>query len=523
MTSFSRIFLACFVAAVPLLADDWPTFGHDPQRSGWAREERVLSRDNVSGLKLKWKVKLENETKSLTALTSPIVVSGVATENGPKDLVYVGGSGDVFYAIDTANGEVVWSKIFKTDIVNKRPGMWLCPKGLNATPAADPERQTIYVIASDGRLYALDLATGKEKFRAVQFVPPFSKNWSLNLRGSTVYTSISQNCGDTPSGVASMDLSDPVRPVVRNWRAARYGAGVWGRGGIVLDDRGRIFGATGDGDFDPAASNYGQTMFALNPDTLQLLDYFTPRNWEYLKKRDFDMTASPVVFAYNNRQLLAVGGKEGLVYLMDADGLGGDDHQSCLHTTPLLSNDEEWFEGKGVWGGVSAYRDSQGRHWLYVPLWGPLSSKGPTYPHTNGPNPNGSVAAFIVEDSPATGEPFLKAAWVSGDLAVPEPVAIANDVVFVLANGENVRQTVEAGIFDRGNLQILKDTERLEGKARAELRALDAHTGRELWRSEPGAFETWSHFSGLAVANGQVYAVDFSSTLYCFALGRESP
>ncbi len=84
-----------------------------------------------------------------------------------------------------------------------------------------------------------------------------------------------------------------------------------------------------------------------------------------------------------------------------------------------------------------------------------------------------------------------------------------------------MRQTVEAGIFNRGNLTLLKDTERLEGKARAELRALDAHNGRELWRSEPNTFETWSHFSGLAIANGQVYAVDFSSTLYCFALDAE--
>ena len=57
VTSLARISFACFVAAVPLLAADWPTFGHDPQRSGWAREERVLSRDNVARLTLKWKVK----------------------------------------------------------------------------------------------------------------------------------------------------------------------------------------------------------------------------------------------------------------------------------------------------------------------------------------------------------------------------------------------------------------------------------------------------------------------------------
>ena len=65
-------------------------------------------------------------------------------------------------------------------------------------------------------------------------------------------------------------------------------------------------------------------MFALDPDTIQLLDYYTPRNWKNLKKRDFDMTASPVIFDYKDRQLLAVGGKEGLVYLMDTDRLGGD-------------------------------------------------------------------------------------------------------------------------------------------------------------------------------------------------------
>ena len=29
---------------------------------------------------------------------------------------------------------------------------------------------------------------------------------------------------------------------------------------------------------------------------------------------------------------------------------------------------------------------------------------------------------------------------------------------------------------------------------------------------------TWVHFSGLAVANGRIYAVDHDSRVYCFGL-----
>src|SRR5258706_1994044 len=75
----------------PCLAGDWPTFGHDPQRSGWAFEETELSPANVSKLGLKWKSKLNNASYSLFALTAPIVASGVATSRGVRSVVYVAG------------------------------------------------------------------------------------------------------------------------------------------------------------------------------------------------------------------------------------------------------------------------------------------------------------------------------------------------------------------------------------------------------------------------------------------------
>jgi len=510
---------------LPCLAGDWLTFSYDARRSGWARSEVVLNRDNVGDVVMKWKTSVKNDPKSLAALTAPIVVTDVRTGEGRrarKDLVYIAGTADVMYAIDAENGEIVWEKEFRTDVVNKVPGMWLCPKGLNATPTVDRSKNTIYVISTDGRLHALDLATGAAKYRSQQWVPAFAKTWSLNRIGDVLYTPISQNCGDTVSGVTSIDVSNPENITIRVWRSTpEYGAGVWGRAGVAIGRDGAIYGGTGDAPYNPGLRIFGNTMFRLDPDTLELVDYFTPSNWEYVWKRDFDITASALVVDYNDRELVIIGGKEGLLYLMDSEDMGGLTHHDNIYTTPLLSNDDEWFEAKGLWGGFSSYVDAEGRVWVYVPTWGPVSVKAPEFPMTNGPNPNGSVMAFTLADDPDTGEPYLKAEWVSGDSAVPEPVAIANDVVFVLSNGENVRQTVKAGIFPYGEFnseELLKDSQRLEDASKARLRALDAQTGKMLWDSGPDAFDTWTHFSGIAVADGHVYAVDHSSTLYSFGL-----
>src|SRR5215472_2787282 len=85
---------AVFVSAIPLDAADWSTFGHDPQRSGWAFEETSLTPQNVGQIELKWKSQVKNEPRSLTALTAPLAASDVVTPQGVKTLVYVAGSAD---------------------------------------------------------------------------------------------------------------------------------------------------------------------------------------------------------------------------------------------------------------------------------------------------------------------------------------------------------------------------------------------------------------------------------------------
>ena len=306
-------------------------------RTGWASEERSLSAQNVSRLELKWKVQVDNEAKFLSALTAPVVASNVDTSEGVRTLVTT-----------EAGAEV-----------NPYTILWD-----HRDAAIDRSTRTVYVIGMDGRLYGLDLATGKDKFPPLPFVAPFSKNWSLNIAGGIVFTSLSQNCGDGASGFYSMDISNPRRPLVRRLLlSSTDSAGIWGRGGPVVGRNHRIYGLTADGTFDPSTGEFSSSVVAASLPDLDLADYFTPSDWQQITKDDLDMaSASPVWFTYKNSNLLAGGGKQGVVYLMDADSLGGKDHQTPLFVTPLLGNDGRSFNKSGIWGALSYWKDENGIH-----------------------------------------------------------------------------------------------------------------------------------------------------------------
>ena len=512
------LFFLISLSFEPVQAADWLMFGHDPQRSGWAMEEKILSIENVGKLQLKWKTAVKNEALALASLTAPVVASNVVTAKGEKTLVYVGGSSNHLFALDAQTGEVIWTHSFRSSSLPKNEVHWLCPNNLNATPVIDRSRNLIFAVAANGKLNGLDLGTGKISWGPIQFVPPFSKNWSLNLVNGFVYTSLSQGCGGAPSGIYTMDTRNPYRPALSSLVVAKRGGGIWGRGGPVIGNNERIYGAAGDGNFNPLANEYGSTVLAASLEDLKLVDYFVPLNWREINRYDWDLgSTSPVWFAHRDRHLLALGAKEGVVYLMDADNLGDKDHFTPLYTTPRLGNDEDSFEGKGVWGSLSAWQDDQGGSWVYVPIQGPVSRLAPQFPLSNGPNPTGCVMAFKVVMDTQKSKPILIPAWVSGDFNIPDPVVIANGIVFALSTGEDVRQTKEGGVITNPSLTQLNIDQRKEKTNHAVLCALDAKTGKVLYQSGE-AMDSWVHFSGLAAANGLVYAVDYKSQVYCFGL-----
>jgi hypothetical protein len=93
MRKFLSIVLASGLVTV-LWGADWASQSGNPQRDGWARGEEEIVKGQVQGLKLLYKTKLDNESKGLASLTSPIILSNLITYLGFKEMLFVGGSSD---------------------------------------------------------------------------------------------------------------------------------------------------------------------------------------------------------------------------------------------------------------------------------------------------------------------------------------------------------------------------------------------------------------------------------------------
>src|SRR5437016_4108011 len=101
----------------------WITNSADPQRTGWQKNEKVITKESVKGLKLMWKVKVDNETRALHSLLAPLVVPVTY-----RNLVIVPGSSDNLYAIDADLGRIAWKRHFEYNSQTAQsPATWLCP------------------------------------------------------------------------------------------------------------------------------------------------------------------------------------------------------------------------------------------------------------------------------------------------------------------------------------------------------------------------------------------------------------
>jgi outer membrane protein assembly factor BamB len=508
-----RLVAAAAAVAAVCGAADWLTFAGDPQRTGWARAETKLSRENVARLKLEWSLKLDANAVELTSLTVPVIMENVITPRGFKDLVVVAGADDKVFAIDADTGKLVWTTHFTAEGSPKGTPHWLCPFSLNATPVIDRKTATVHVLASDGKLHSLNIVNGEDRVAPTQFTPPFAKVWSLNLLNGVLYTPTSQGCNGVRSAVYAMNLADPKRPVAVFQASPTGGAGIWGRAGVAVSPSGMVFAETGDGPYDQAAGKMSDTVLGLSPKDLKLADFYTPANRAWITKKDLDMGCiSPVVFPFKRWELVAAAGKEGVIYLLDTKSMGGADHRVPLFRSPLWTNEDVDFAGRGFWGSLSTWEDPAGVRWLIAPAHGPaVAANGPRFDHSYGPTPNGSIMAFRVEER--DGKPVLVPAWNSRDMSVPEPPLIANGVLFALSNGESARQVDSAGHLYTSKERIALHT------GNATLYALDAATGKEIY-SSASTIPGFTHFSGLAISGGRLYVVTHEARVYAFGLGE---
>ena len=500
---------------------DWLTDGGDNQRTGWNKQEKILTKDNVKNLKVLWRLETKNQVRALHSLMPVLVVSQLNTPAGTKQVGYLAGISDNLFAFDTDTGKILWQKHWDYEAPAGRGGGgggqaaqdparlgFLRPGGSSDTPVIGPPdaqgRRPIYFVTGDGMLHTLNAATGED------LEPPYmfhtGKGWSLSLAGNVLWMA-NTYAGDTISAVR---VDDPQHKVM-NFNAGSGGA--WGRRGAVIDSAGVAWTTTGDGIYDPTSDppRYGNSVVGVQivGNELKLKDYYTPTNWDWLRKRDLDPNNTPTIFNFKGRELMAASGKECRVYLLDPKSLGGPDHQTPLYKTPLFCNEEVDFQDAGSWGAMSTWEDSAGVRWVLAPFWGPAHSQAKFPIMNTPPTKDGGVAAFKVEDK--SGKPELTPAWISRDMKRGEPVIVANGMVFGYGSGEETRQSwPDIGLQFDSSIRAAKGT-------RATIYILDAQTGKELW-SSGDQMHQWNHFTGITVANGKIYLGTYDGTLYCFGL-----
>jgi outer membrane protein assembly factor BamB len=227
-----------------------------------------------------------------------------------------------------------------------------------------------------------------------------------------------------------------------------------------------------------------------------------------------------VAFDYRSRKFLVGTSKECRLWLLDRDGLGGEDHRTTLHTTPRICADSQAFDGVGVWGALSAWQDPQGVQWVLVPFWGPVS-KTFQAPIEHSRPEGGGVAALKLEEM--AGRWQLTPAWLSRDMDLAEETVIANGIVFAYSSGVDGTQVVQDAAWNEpggpryGGALSSGAARRIPNSRKAMLYALDGQTGKELWNSGD-TITSWNHFSGMTVANGRVYIGTWDGALYAFGV-----
>jgi len=361
-----------------------------------------------------------------------------------------------------------------------------------------------------GRLRRIDLADGEDLAPPANCMPPNGKHDARNLVDNVIYPHSAQHCGGNPNMGYVYDLGTDM---VGSWGPA--GGGMWGRTGPAISSKKVMYTGTGDGVWDPENGVFGNGIIGmqLDPGTgkLELYDYYGPTNAEWLFKRDLDMQVTPAIFFYKGRELMVDAGKECVIYLMDLESIGGDDHRTPLYRSPLVCNEEVNFASAGVWGAMASWEDTDGTVWVLAPIWGPKHSKFHAAIE-HGEVTEGAIVAFKVAER-EDGSLWLAPEWISRDMNRAEPPLVANGIVFAYGNGEDTHQAMpDVGLTNTAE-------ERIAGSTNAVLYALDARTGRELWNSGD-QIASWNHWGGISIANGRVYIGTFDGYFYAFGIER---
>lgn len=285
-------------------------------------------------------------TYSGATYAQPLFVDGGAAG---RDMLFVATEQNQVAAFDASTGQTIWQRTLGTPMPR---GQLACgnidPLGITGTPIIDPGSRTMFLDAminqadvAHHQVFALSIDDGTTR-------PgwPVDANASFHS-GSVTFDSSVQNergalalfdrtlyvpyggfwgdCGDYHGWIAAIPIDDPSAPTA--WATGALKAGIWAPGGLSSDGR-SLYGVTGNGvstvwaNNDMVARFGGSGIFSG-----QTTDYWVPTNWQELDYYDTDLSGtSAIPFDLPGATppaLLAAFGKDGNVYLIDRQNMGG--------------------------------------------------------------------------------------------------------------------------------------------------------------------------------------------------------
>jgi hypothetical protein len=398
---------------------------NDLRRTGWNSNETILATDNVSSGNFG---EIFSRDVDDQIYAQPLVLSNISIGGGSHNIVIVASVNNSLYAFDADNANVTtpyWKVNLTYDSANYRPVRnsdmtGACTKfaggyqdfrgkiGIVGTPAIDTSTNSLYVVARSisktgstyvQYLHAIDITTGADKLPPVLITTTYpgtgygstgglitfnpqkqNQRPGLLLNNGIIYICWASHCdwGPYQGWVMGYQATTLTQKYVYN-TAPNSGdaatnpqggqAGIWMSGlPPSVDDSGNLYITTGNGlngqNGNPNDTiNRGNSLIKLSP-SLKVLDFFTPMNYQYLNDNDEDYGSTGALLIPNTHLSIS-GSKEGKLYLIDNNNMGGttSNNSNVVQTLQLASTDN--LDGKNVHGTPVYYKDEYGNEYIY--------------------------------------------------------------------------------------------------------------------------------------------------------------
>jgi hypothetical protein len=380
---------------------------NDISRTGQNNNETILTPSNVNSNtfgKL-FSYQIDGQAYAQPLYVAGVTMgSGTVQAGTTHNVVFVATQHDSVYAFDAdSNGGSNASPLWKITLLDSAHGAGfgattvlsgdvgtddISPEiGITATPVIDTTTNTLYVVGKTKengnfyqRLHALDITTGAEKSGSpVTLSAQVSGNgngssggvlyWDaklgnnrpgLLLLNGTVYIAFASHGDQGPyhGWILAYNAKSLQQTSIFCPTANGAASGIWMSGaGLAADtiNSGRLFVATGNGAFNATAPynnsmSYGDDLIRIETSSgaMRVSDQFTAFNQNYLSTNDLDLGSGGVLLLPDQSSgpthLMVQASKEGRIYLVDRDNLGGYNSSSDNIVQEIIG------QIGGVWG-----------------------------------------------------------------------------------------------------------------------------------------------------------------------------